>query len=155
MDELSGGRSALLAFLIGRVPRIVAPPASTKLSVKNGAHNRDRLIDVFFAVIDRFDAGVRLGEQVAKDMIALRLGPDIPMAIVASSKYLGRHGTPIDPDDLVEHRCINLRLPTSYTLNAWRFAHRGRKKRVRVEGQVVFNTIDLILDAALQGLGLA
>jgi DNA-binding transcriptional LysR family regulator len=106
-------------------------------------------------VADRFDAGVRLGEHVAKDMIAVRIGPDIPMAIVGSPKYFRMHSLPTNPDQLVEHRCINLRLPTSGTLNAWRFVKGGRETRVRVEGPLVFNTIDLILDAAVDGLGLA
>lgn len=106
-------------------------------------------------VADRFDAGVRLGEQVAKDMIAVRIGPDIPMAIVGSPEYFRRHPSPGDPQHLVEHRCINLRLPTSGTLNGWRLLQDGREVRVRVDGPLVFNTIDLILDTALDGLGLA
>lgn len=106
-------------------------------------------------VTDRFDAGVRLGEQVAKDMIAVRLGPKIPMAIVGAPKYFRSHATPTNPDQLVDHRCINLRLPTSGTLNAWRLVKGGREARVQVEGPLVFNTIDLILDAAVDGMGLA
>ena len=106
-------------------------------------------------VSERFDAGVRLGEQVAKDMIAARISADIPMAVVGSPNYLRRYGEPETPDQLVEHRCINLKLPTSETLNAWRFVKRGRERRVRVDGPLIFNTIDLILDAALDGLGLA
>lgn len=106
-------------------------------------------------VADRFDAGVRLGEHVAKDMIATRIGPAIPMAIVGSPKYLRRHAMPFDPDELVNHRCINLRLPTSGALNAWRLVKGGRETRVQVEGPLVFNTIDLILDAAVDGMGLA
>jgi len=106
-------------------------------------------------VAERFDAGVRLGEQVAKDMIAVRIGPKVPMAIVGSPRYFRRHPAPTNPDQLVEHRCINLRLPTSGTLNAWRLVKGGREARVRVEGPLVFNTIDLIRDAAVDGLGLA
>lgn len=107
-------------------------------------------------VADRFDAGVRLGEQVAKDMIAVRIAPDIPMAIVGSPDYFRRHSPPRDPRSLAEHRGINLRLPTSGTLNGWRLLHDdGREVRVRVDGPLVLNTIDLILEAALDGLGLA
>lgn len=106
-------------------------------------------------VADRFDAGVRLGAQVEKDMIAVRIGPDIPMAIVGSPKYFRSHSAPIRPDQLVEHRCINLRLPTSNTLNAWRVIQGGGETRVRVEGPLIFNTIELIREAALDGLGLA
>ncbi len=106
-------------------------------------------------VADRFDAGVRLGEQVAKDMIAVRISADIPMAIVGSPRYFRSHADPKTPDDLVEQSCINLKLPTSGTLNAWRLVQRGREKRVTVDGPLNLNTIDLIRDAALDGLGLA
>ncbi|MCB1371906.1 MAG: LysR family transcriptional regulator [Rhodobacteraceae bacterium] len=110
------------------------------------------LVDV---VADRFDAGVRLGEQVEKDMIAARIGPDIPMAIVAAPGHFAEHPAPREPEDLAGHRCINLRLPGSGTLNAWRLLRKGREARVQVEGPLTFNTIELILDAALAGLGLA
>jgi DNA-binding transcriptional LysR family regulator len=110
------------------------------------------LVDV---VADRFDAGVRLGEQVAKDMIAVRIAPDIRMAIVGSPRYFRRHPPPSEPQHLVEHRCINLRLPTSGTLNRWRLLQKGREVRVHVDGPLIFNTIDLILDTAIDGLGLA
>ncbi|MCB1511425.1 MAG: LysR family transcriptional regulator [Hyphomicrobiaceae bacterium] len=106
-------------------------------------------------VADRFDAGVRLGAEVEKDMIAVRIGPDIPMAIVGSPKYFRSHSPPTRPDQLVEHRCINLRLPTSGALNTWRLVQGGSTTRVHVQGPLIFNTIDLILDAALDGLGLA
>lgn len=106
-------------------------------------------------VADGFDAGVRLGGEIAKDMIAVRIGPDIPMAIVGSPSYLERHPMPTSPSNLAEHRAINLRLPTSGTLNSWRLKRGDRETRVRVDGPLVFNSIDLILDAALAGHGLA
>jgi DNA-binding transcriptional LysR family regulator len=106
-------------------------------------------------VADHYDAVIRLGEHVARDMIAVRVGPDIPMAIVGSARYFRQHRPPTIPDDLVEHRCINLRIPTSGTLNAWRLNAGGLETRLSVEGQIVFNTINLALDAALDGLGLA
>ena len=106
-------------------------------------------------VEDRFDAGVRLGEDVARDMIALRISDDIPMAIVGAPDYLARHGRPAAPGDLTAHRGINLRLPTSGTLNSWRLTQDGHETRIQVDGPLVFNTIDLILDAARAGLGLA
>ncbi|UES38218.1 LysR family transcriptional regulator [Roseibium aggregatum] len=106
-------------------------------------------------VAQRFDAGVRLGEQVAKDMIAVRISPDIPMAVVGSAEYLKSRQLPKQPQDLIDHRCINLRLPTSDTLLAWRFVQNGQSVRVRGEGSLIFNTIDLILLNALDGLGLA
>lgn len=110
------------------------------------------LVDV---VADRFDAGVRLGEQVAKDMISVRISPDIPMAIVGAPAYLARHPMPKTPEDLVEHRAINLRLPSSDTINAWRLSRKGEDKRVRVESALSFNTLDLIRESALLGQGLA
>lgn len=106
-------------------------------------------------VAERFDAGVRLGERVEKDMIAVRISPDIPMAVVCSPEYLAGRSRPEKPDDLIEHRCLNLRLPTLGTLNEWRFTRHGRSANVRVEGPMTFNTIDLLLDAALAGVGLA
>lgn len=106
-------------------------------------------------VTDRFDAGVRLGGEIAKDMIAVRIGPDIPMAIVGSPMYLRAHPAPTSPAQLAEHRAINLRLPTSGTINGWRLKSGGRETRVRIDGPLVFNTIDLILDAVLDGHGLA
>lgn len=106
-------------------------------------------------VADRFDAGVRLGEAVERDMIALRISDEIPMAIVAAPDYFTRHGRPEAPDDLTLHRALNLRLPTSDTLNAWRLVRDGREMRVRVDGPLIFNSIDLIRDAARAGVGLA
>jgi DNA-binding transcriptional LysR family regulator len=105
-------------------------------------------------VTERFDAGVRLGEQVAKDMIAVRIGPDMRMAVVGSPSYFARHSPPKKPQDLTAHACINLRLPTYGGLYAWEFERRGRQLRVRVEGQLVFNNIGLRLNAALAGFGL-
>lgn len=105
-------------------------------------------------VTDRFDAGVRLGEQVAKDMIAVRIAPDIPMAIVGSPEYFANRQPPIVPQDLVRHRCINLRLPTSGGLYVWGFKKDGHELKVRTDGPLIFNTTELTLDAALEGFGL-
>jgi DNA-binding transcriptional LysR family regulator len=106
-------------------------------------------------VAQRYDAGVRLGEQVAKDMIAVRVGPDFRMVIVGSPAYFAGRRLPKRPQDLTDHNCINLRLPTHGQLYAWEFAKRGRELRVRVDGQLVFNNIALRLNAALAGFGLA
>ena len=106
-------------------------------------------------VSERYDAGVRLGERVDKDMIAVRIGPDMRMAVVGAPSYFARHGEPTTPHDLTEHNCVNLRLPTSGGLYAWEFEKGGRELRVRVDGQLVFNTTDLRLKAALAGVGLA
>jgi DNA-binding transcriptional LysR family regulator len=110
------------------------------------------LIDI---VAERYDAGVRLGEQVAKDMIAVRIGPDMRMAVVGSPAYFARRARPKVPQDLTGHDCINLRLPTYGGLYAWEFEKGGRELRVRVEGQLVFNTFELRLNAVLAGLGLS
>ena len=105
-------------------------------------------------VSERFDAGVRIGEQVAKDMMAVRIGPDLRMAVVGAPSYFRNRDLPKVPQDLTRHSCINLRLPTLGGIYAWEFEKRGRELKVHVEGQLVFNTIDLRLQAALAGLGL-
>ena len=106
-------------------------------------------------VAERFDAGVRLGEQVAKDMIALRIGPDFQQALVGAPSYFARRPGPDTPHDLTAHACINLRLPTSGGLWSWPFVKDGRELKVRAEGPLAFNAISLILNTALAGLGLA
>ena len=106
-------------------------------------------------VNDRYDAGVRLGEQVEKDMIAVRIGPDLRMRVVGSPDYFARRPPPATPHDLTGHVCVNLRMPTAGGLYAWEFEKDGRELRVRVDGQLVFNTSSLIVEAALEGFGLA
>jgi DNA-binding transcriptional LysR family regulator len=106
-------------------------------------------------VAQRFDAGVRDGEQVAKDMIAVRIGPDARMAVVGSASYFRNRSELKKPADLVEHNCINLRLPTHGGLYAWEFEKGSRELKVRVEGQLFFSTTTQMLHAALAGLGLA
>jgi DNA-binding transcriptional LysR family regulator len=106
-------------------------------------------------VAERYDAGVRLGEQVAKDMIAVRIGPDFRNAVVGAPSYFERRSRPRSPHDLTDHDCINLRLPTSGGLWTWPFAKGGRELRVRTEGQLVFNTVSLMANMAVAGLGLA
>ncbi len=106
-------------------------------------------------VAERYDAGVRLGEQVAKDMIAVRIGPDLRMAAVGAPAYFKKRPAPKKPQDLTEHDCINLRLPTRGGIYAWEFEKRGREMKVRTEGRLVFNNVALRLDAVLAGFGLA
>ena len=106
-------------------------------------------------VAQRFDAGVREGEHVAKDMIAVRIGPDMRMAVVAAPSYFRNRPEPEKPQDLVGHNCINLRLQTHGGLYAWEFEKGGRKLKVRVEGQLTFNGPFQMLNAALAGCGLA
>jgi DNA-binding transcriptional LysR family regulator len=106
-------------------------------------------------VAERFDAGIRSGEMVAKDMIAVRIGPDMRSAVVGAPSYFAKQARPKTPQDLTTHSCINLRLPTHGGLYAWEFEKGGREIRVRVEGQLVFNGTAPMLDAALSGFGLA
>src|SRR3954449_6732826 len=106
-------------------------------------------------VAERYDAGVRLGEQVAKDMIVLRIGPEMRMAVVGAPSYFTQRKRPRTPQDLTDHACINIRLPTYGGLYVWEFEKGGRELKVRVEGQLVFNNVALRLNAALAGFGLA
>ncbi|MFJ5428287.1 LysR family transcriptional regulator [Pectobacterium actinidiae] len=106
-------------------------------------------------VLGRFDAGIRLGEQVAKDMIAVRIAPEMSMAVVGSPNYLARNPSPATPQDLQHHRCINMRLPTMGGIYAWEFEKNGREIKVRVEGQLTMNSLRQRIDAARIGLGLA
>jgi DNA-binding transcriptional LysR family regulator len=102
-----------------------------------------------------FNAGVRLGDQVAKDMISARIGPDIRFVVVGTPSYCAKHAPPVVPQDLVDHVCVNLRLATFGGLYAWEFEKDGQELKVRVEGQLVFNNIFHVLDAVLEGFGLA
>lgn len=106
-------------------------------------------------VADRFDAGVRIGSTIDKDMIAVAIGPALRLAVVASPGYFAAHPAPKQPRDLTEHRCINQRMPTSGGLYVWDFERRGRKVNVRVDGPLVFNTTPPQVEAALAGLGIA
>ncbi|WP_129782397.1 LysR family transcriptional regulator [Peristeroidobacter soli] len=110
------------------------------------------LVDI---VAERYDAGVRLGEQVAKDMIAVRIGPDMRMAVVGAPSYFKRYPIPKTPQDLTAHNCISIRLPTYGGLFPWDLEKAGREVKVRVEGQLIFNNAALRLASVLQGLGLA
>jgi DNA-binding transcriptional LysR family regulator len=106
-------------------------------------------------VADRFDAGVRLGEQVAKDMVAVRIGPDFRFIVVAAPSYFANRPEPKAPQDLTSHCCINLRMPTYGGVYVWEFERAGREINVRVDGQLTFNSSKQILDAALAGFGVA
>ena len=105
-------------------------------------------------VAERFDAGVRLGEQVARDMIAVRIGPLLRMAAVGTPGYFAEHGIPQSPQDLSRHRCISLRLASAGGLYAWEFERDGREVRTKVEGQITVNRVPLILKAAVAGHGI-
>jgi DNA-binding transcriptional LysR family regulator len=122
------------------------PDITVEIVVDNG------LTDI---VAERLDAGVRLGEQVAKDMVAMRIGPDLRMAVVGASPYFADRKRPRTPQELTENSCINLRLPTAGGLYAWEFQKGERELKVRVNGQLVFNTATMAVKAALAGAGLA
>lgn len=106
-------------------------------------------------VADRFDAGVRFSDTVAQDMIAVPIGPPLRMAVVASPDYFARHPAPQHPRELAAHRCIDIRFPTYDGVDAWEFERQGKKLKVRVDGQLVFNSTVHIADAAVNGLGIA
>lgn len=146
--RLSAGEHAMSAVLWPVLKPFMAhyPDINIEVTVDNG------LTDI---VDGRFDAGVRLGEQIAKDMVAIRIAPDMQMAVVGSAAYFAKNGVPETPDQLENHRCINMRLPTLGGLYAWEFRHDGREIRVRVDGQLTLNSLPQRLDAAVAGLGLA
>jgi DNA-binding transcriptional LysR family regulator len=135
----------------------VLQPVLAKLLPDHPDINIEIIVDYGLTdiVAQNFDAGVRLGEQVAKDMIAVRVGPDLRMAVVGSPDYFARHPRPKTPRDLTQQNCIATRLPTYGGLFAWEFEKKKKELKVRVEGQLVFNNIAMRLDAALKGLGLA
>lgn len=146
--RLTAGEHAMSAVLWPVLKPFMAqyPDINVEVTVDNG------LTDI---VDGRFDAGVRLGEQVAKDMIAVRIAPDMRMAVVGSADYLHRFGVPETPEQLEQHRCMNMRLPTHGGLYAWEFEQDGREIRVRVDGQLILNSLPQRIDAAVNGLGLA
>jgi len=135
----------------------ILQPVLAKLLPDNPDLNIEIIVDYGLTdiVAEGYDAGVRLGEQVAKDMIAVRIGPDMRMAVVGSPAYFARHPKPKIPRDLMQHNCINIRMPTYGGIFPWEFEKKGEELKVRVEGQLVFNNIAMRLEAALQGLGLA
>jgi DNA-binding transcriptional LysR family regulator len=146
--RITSGEHAAEAILWPALAKLLPryPDIKVELNIDYG------LTDI---VAERYDAGVRLGEQVAKDMIAVRIGPDFRMAVVGAPSYFARRPKPKHPQDLTAHDCINIRLPTYGSIYAWEFEKRGRALKVRVEGQLVFNNIALRVNAALAGLGLA
>jgi DNA-binding transcriptional LysR family regulator len=146
--RITAGEHAAVAILEPALAKLLPdyPDINVEIIVDYG------LTDI---VAERYDAGVRLGEQVAKDMVAVRIGPDMRMAVVGAPSYFARRPKLRKPQDLTAHQCINLRLPTYGGLYAWEFEKRGREVKVRVEGQLVFNNLALRLKSALAGLGLA
>ena len=146
--RLTAGDHAIRSVLWPKLAKFLPkyPDIKIELAIDYG------LTDI---VAQRYDAGVRWGEQVGKDMIAVRIGPDIRFTVVGSKSYFAKRSLPKTPQDLISHACINLRLPTYGGLYAWEFEKGGRELKVRVEGQLVFNSIFQVLDAALAGFGIA
>ena len=137
--------------------RHILLPVANRLMAENPGLNVEitvdnKLVDV---VKDGFDAGIRLGEQVDKDMVAVRISPDVCMVIVGAPAYLAENPAPQVPHDLTDHTCINLRLPTLGGLYVWEFEKDGQAPNVRVNGQFACNDTELIVDAAVAGRGLA
>ncbi|MBY3201350.1 LysR family transcriptional regulator [Rhizobium laguerreae] len=135
----------------------VLAPALDKFLPENPDVNVEITVDYGLTdiVAERYDAGVRLGEQVAKDMIAVKIGPEMRMAVVGAKSYFQQHPWPELPQDLTAHNCIQIRMPTYGNILAWEFEKDGHEVRVRVEGQLVFNNIAMRMDAVKRGLGLA
>jgi DNA-binding transcriptional LysR family regulator len=146
--RLTAGEHAAYTVLWPRLSPLLRKYPEVKLEI---------IVDYAFTdiVAERFDAGVRLGEDIAKDMIAVPIGPDMRMAAVASPKYFAKRQKPLNPQNLIDHACINTRLPTHDTIYQWEFEKAGRPLKARVDGSAVFNTLTLRLAAALDGLGIA
>ena len=146
--RITAGEHSAVSILQPALAKLLPdyPDVKIEVIVENG------LTDI---AAEGYDAGIRLGDQVAKDMIALRIGPDMRMVVVGSPAYFARHPVPRVPQDLVAHNCINMRMPTSGGLFVWNFERAGREVNVRCEGQLVLNNLPMRLSSVLAGLGLA
>jgi DNA-binding transcriptional LysR family regulator len=146
--RITSGDNVLKTVLLPKLAPLLLEYPDIKLEFDMSYGFRD-------IVAERFDAGVRLGNTIDKDMIAVPIGPSLRMAVVASPAYFASHPAPKSPKDLTSHRCINQRMPTSGGLYVWDFERRGRQMNVRVDGPLIFNTAPPQVDAALAGLGIA
>lgn len=158
LGELRDKPSGTLRITAGEHPAVtVLQPALRRILPDHPDLRVEITIDYGLTdiVAEGYDAGVRMGEQVARDMIAARIGPDLRMAVVASPGYFERNPRPQTPQDLAAHNCINMRLPTYGSLFPWGLEQDGREVRVRGEGQLVFNSLTMRLLSALDGLGVA
>ncbi|GAK73491.1 putative LysR family transcriptional regulator [Agrobacterium rubi TR3 = NBRC 13261] len=146
--RITAGEHAAISVLAPALDKFLPdnPDVKVEITVDYG------LTDI---VAERYDAGVRLGEQVAKDMIAIRIGPEMRMAVVGSPSYFRQNPWPEKPEDLTRHNCIQIRMPTHGNILSWEFEKDGHELRVKAEGQLVFNNIAMRLDAVKRGLGLA
>jgi DNA-binding transcriptional LysR family regulator len=158
LGELRGKPAGTIRITAGEHPAIsVLQPALQRFLPNNPDIKVEIIIDYSLTDIAAagYDAGVRLGEQVAKDMIAVRIGPEMRMAVVGSPSYFERYGFPESPQDLTAHNCIAMRLPTYGGLFPWGLEKDGHEVKVRGEGQLVFNNLAMRMQSALDGLGLA
>lgn len=146
--RITSGEHAAISVLAPALEKFLPdnPDVNVEITVDYG------LTDI---VAERYDAGVRLGEQLAKDMIAIRIGPEMRMAVVGAPTYFRQNPWPEVPQDLTGHNCIQIRMPTHGNILSWEFEKDGHELKVRVEGQLVFNNIAMRLDAVKRGLGLA
>jgi DNA-binding transcriptional LysR family regulator len=146
--RITAGEHAAISVLAPALDKFLPdnPDVKVEITVDYG------LTDI---VAERYDAGVRLGEQVAKDMIAIRIGPEMRMAVVGSPSYFRQNPWPEKPEDLTRHNCIQIRMPTHGNILSWEFEKDEHELRVKAEGQLVFNNIAMRLDAVKRGLGLA
>jgi len=158
LSEMKDRPSGTIRITAGEHPALsVIGPALPKFLGDNPGINVEIIVDYGLTdiVAERYDAGVRLGAQIARDMIAVRISPDICMAVVGTPAYFTRFPVPVTPEDLTRHNCINIRLPTYGTLFPWEFEKDGHEIKVRVEGQAVFNNIGMRLASVLEGIGLS
>lgn len=157
LDDMRSRPSGTIRLTASRhAARQIVLPVANRLMAEHPEVNIEIAIDSRFVDIAKegYDAGIRLGESLDKDMIGVRISPDMEMVVAGSPEYFSAHPKPETPHDLTEHACINLRLPTLGGLYAWEFGKNGRPLNVRVEGQFTCNDPDLVVDAALAGRGL-
>jgi DNA-binding transcriptional LysR family regulator len=158
LSELREKPAGTVRITAGEHPAIsVLQPALKRFLPDHPDINVEIIIDYGLTdiVAEGFDAGVRMGEQVAKDMIAVPIGPDLRMAVVASPDYFERYPRPETPQDLTGHKCINTRLPTYGGLFPWGLEKDDHEVKVRGDGQLVFNSLSMRLSSALDGRGVA
>lgn len=158
LTELSGEISGTIRLTsVDHAAETALWPALATFLAAHPAVNVDITIDNVLRdiVAERFDAGIRMGERVARDMIAVRIGPELEMAAVATPAYFAMHGTPETPQQLAHHRCINMRMATLNGVYAWEFERDAPEFTVRVEGQLTVNDIAVIRQAALHSVGIA
>lgn len=158
LSDMKDRPSGTIRITAGEHPAIsVLQPILQQFLLANPDVHVEVIVDYGLTdiVAERYDAGVRLGAQIARDMIAVRISPDITMAVVATPEYLERYPAPMRPEDLTAHNCINIRLPTMGNLFPWEFEKDDQEIKVRVEGQAVFNNIAMRLSSVLDGVGLA